>query len=346
MTTAASKHVISLSGQVADFENAAGSITSIDKNRLPLLRRMSVRRLLLAPNATREPHWHANANELGYCLRGSALITIVQNHGQQNMFVVGKGEMFFFPSGTIHSIHNTGDSEAEFILTFSHELPEDFGLSGSFDVMSDAVLGNTFNTNADALRRSNRIRHNDMAIFEVTEASQEPGIVTDNSLYKYGVESVAPATFSAAGSAHTAKSDAWPILSNLAMFSVRITDQGMREPHWHPETAELGYVVEGHGRMTILDPDGSSDTYEIHAGDTYFIPRAYPHHIENLGAETLHILIFFDQSIPGDIGYRAVANGFSPEVIACGLGVSSSSLPVFPKDEHDPLIIERINPLE
>ena len=32
--------------------------------------------------------------------------------------------------------------------------------------------------------------------------------------------------------------------SNIAMFSVRITDAGMREPHWHPETAEMGYVLE------------------------------------------------------------------------------------------------------
>ena len=23
------------------------------------------------------------------------------------------------------------------------------------------------------------------------------------------------------------------------MFSLRVTDQGMREPHWHPATAEM-----------------------------------------------------------------------------------------------------------
>ncbi|PRC62558.1 hypothetical protein C6A85_02435, partial [Mycobacterium sp. ITM-2017-0098] len=66
-------------------------------------------------------------------------------------------------------------------------------------------------------------------------------------------------------------------------------------------------------------------------GDMYFIPRAYPHHIENIGTQTRdpesspspsagryphrssppdpwHFLIFFDQPSPADIGYRASAS--------------------------------------
>ena len=36
----------------------------------------------------------------------------------------------------------------------------------------------------------------------------------------------------------------------------------------------------------------------------YFIPRAYPHHIDNTGTDPWHFLIFFDQPTPADIGYR------------------------------------------
>ena len=88
------------------------------------------------------------------------------------------------------------------------------------------------------------------------------------------------------------------------MYSLRITDKGMREPHWHPETAEMGYIHSGNARMTVLNPDGSTDTYLLKPGDMYFIPPAYPHHIEQLGDETIHFLIFFDQPSPQDIGYR------------------------------------------
>jgi oxalate decarboxylase len=57
----------------------------------------------------------------------------------------------------------------------------------------------------------------------------------------------------------------------------------MREPHWHPVTAEMGYVQHGDARMTVTNSDG------------YFIPRAYPHHVENIGTDEWHFLIFFDQ---------------------------------------------------
>jgi hypothetical protein len=44
-------------------------------------------------------------------------------------------------------------------------------------------------------------------------------------------------------------------------FSLRIGDKGMREPHWHPRTAEMGYVLEGRARMTVLSPAGRKGRY-------------------------------------------------------------------------------------
>ena len=44
--------------------------------------------------------------------------------------------MFFAPSGSLHAIRNAGGDEAEFVLAFSHELPEDFGLRAAFGAMS------------------------------------------------------------------------------------------------------------------------------------------------------------------------------------------------------------------
>jgi len=120
----------------------------------------------------------------------------------------------------------------------------------------------------------------------------------------------------------------------------------MREPHWHPITAELGYVQSGHARMTVLDPDGSLDTYELSPGQAYFVPRAYPHHIEALGEDGIRFLIFFDQPTPGDIGYRATASAFSREVLSAAFGVSERDLPQFPFTPVDPLIVERANPID
>ena len=59
----------------------------------------------------------------------------------------------------------------------------------------------------------------------------------------HAVETMAPPIATSDGLARTAKKAFWPILEDISMFSLRISDKGMREPHWHPRTAEMGYVL-------------------------------------------------------------------------------------------------------
>jgi oxalate decarboxylase len=77
-------------------------------------------------------------------VKGEALVSIFSNGSFHDTFAVRAGEMFFVPSGYLHYFENTGATEAEFIIAFSHEMPEDFGISGAVGCMSNSVLGNTF----------------------------------------------------------------------------------------------------------------------------------------------------------------------------------------------------------
>jgi oxalate decarboxylase len=101
------------------------------------------------------------------------------------------------------------------------------------------------------------------------------------------------------------------------MSRLRISTTGMCEPHWHPETAEMVYIVDGYARVTILLPNGDQrlNMFKLKSDNVYFIPRVYPHHIENIGNEDLKILIFFDQSIAGHIGYKGSFSALTREVI-------------------------------
>lgn len=122
---------------------------------------------------------------------------------------------------------------------------------------------------------------------------------------RFDVEDMqAPTAADGVGSAKKARAQYWKILTNIAIYSLRVEDKGMREPHWHPDTVEMGYIHEGNARMSIMDPDGSVDTFTLHEGDVYFIPASYPHQIEVLGKEEIHFLIFFDQPMPKDVGFR------------------------------------------
>ncbi|WP_345291096.1 cupin domain-containing protein, partial [Mycolicibacterium sediminis] len=158
-TQARSVHTASLlDGEIVE-ESDLGSMRRVTADNLPILNRLSIKRVLLNPGAMRTPHWHANANELTYCVSGTALVSILDSGSKFSTFIVTAGQMFHAESGSLHHIENIGDDVAEFIIAFRNELPEDFGFGATLGAFSDAVLGNTYDLpSADfaKIRRSTR----------------------------------------------------------------------------------------------------------------------------------------------------------------------------------------------
>jgi oxalate decarboxylase len=60
----------------------------------------------------------------------------------------------------------------------------------------------------------------------------------------------------------------------------------------------------------------------------------------------VHLLIFFDQPTPADIGYRASMSAYSRKVLAATFGKALDELPELPFTPADPLIVTRNNPLD
>ena len=318
-----SEHVFHLGEAEPQVSTAYGARTMASGDNFPILERMSLARLTVEAGGFREPHWHANANELGYCLDGEVLVTVFADSNQHSTFTISPGQMFFVPSGALHSLENIGDAQAELIVVFSDERPQDFGLSGSIGMLTPNVMGNAWGLPGDQLAGlpdgpDDMFAGRTDGPAEVAEAASYP-----NEL-KLDLEGMPPRIASESGTLRTARLDTWPVLDQLAMYSLRISGTGMREPHWHPVTAELGYVRTGRARMTVKSADGSVDTYELAAGDVYFIPRAFPHHIENLEADETHFLVFFDQPEVRDIGYTGGAGAYPRESwhrrLGCGRG--------------------------
>ncbi|MBX3732404.1 MAG: cupin domain-containing protein [Verrucomicrobiae bacterium] len=338
-------HKFSLHSSTPSVVTPDGEKTAVNRSSFPILRGLSLYRLVLKERGFREPHWHANADELGYCLAGRALVTIFASGNVHAQFTVSAGEMFFVPSGSLHAIENVGSGDSQFVITFSHEQPEDFGLSGFVGCMSLPVMGNTWNLPAEALAGLTRSKES-IEFGRSASPCEVPDSASDPSPFKFAIESRAPLLANAAGSAIVARRDTWPALRSQAMYSVRIHGAGMREPHWHPETAELGFVHQGHARMTVQSPGGASETYELEPGDIYFIPRAYPHHIENLDGTEVHFLIFFDTPDVQDIGLTGAIPGFPQRMIGPTLGLAEALVARIPRLPADRLMVGRVNPVD
>ena len=119
-----SPHVRSLSAAEAQHESELGSIRRLNEDSFPILERISIKLLTLEPGAIREPHWHANADELTYCLGGEVLVSVLDNADVFAAFTIGAGEMFHVESGSLHHVENLGETAAELIVVFSDPAPE------------------------------------------------------------------------------------------------------------------------------------------------------------------------------------------------------------------------------
>jgi hypothetical protein len=74
------------------------------------------------------------------------------------------------------------------------------------------------------------------------------------------------------GSVHIADSHNFPAATFAAAFVV-INPGGMRELHWDPNTDGWQHWIAGQARVTAFSAGGRPRTFDLHAGDTGYVPR-------------------------------------------------------------------------
>jgi oxalate decarboxylase len=297
--------------------------------------RMALAVIELEKGGFREPHWHPNANELTYCVEGKALITLFSPPNQHNTFTVSAGEVFYIPKGYLHHIENIHSKKSRFILAYDTHSPEDLDLSQSIASMSPRTLASTFSAKKEAFENlKSQMKHHFIAQRETIAKS-----VSLPNLHKLNLERIDPQVNTKGGSARTATVANFPLLDSLALFSLRLSKNGVREPHWHPNATELNFVVKGTAKLTILSPNGDIDTFDLKPGQGSTIPAGYFHHIENTGPSELHMTVFFGNKAPDDIGLSGALSAYSNEMLAALFSTSPTFFAQIQKFQIDRMIV-------
>ena len=334
-----SAHAYTVESSPARVERDGGIRIDVTADQLPLLDGMALATLRLEAGAVREPHWHPNAAELSYCLEGAAQMTIVEPGGHRVTMSVAAGDLAFVPAGLIHHIENTAAGVSRFVVCFSNERYEDLNLSASMSQMPPHVLRAAFGADADAFDWLQPV--SDPSFIARTDAPSAPQPDDPAARYRCRLEQFEPALENAGGSVIFGRADDFPILDGLAMYSLRMSAGAVREPHWHPNAAELNYVIEGSVRLTIVSPGDGVDaveTIDLAAGDISYIPKAYFHHIETLGQSPARLAVFFDHEQPGDNGISAALGAYADPVLAAVFGQPAGTFAAIPDFEADVLL--------
>jgi mannose-6-phosphate isomerase-like protein (cupin superfamily) len=74
-------------------------------------------------------------------------------------------------------------------------------------------------------------------------------------------------------------------IQRQSLAEARVPVGGSTTPHYHPQTEEIYFILEGQGRMQVDD-----QSQDVNPGDAIAIPPGARHQITNIGSVPLRLL--------------------------------------------------------
>jgi oxalate decarboxylase len=259
----------------------------------------------LNAGGVRELHWH-KAAEWAYMLYGTARITAIDPEGRYFVDDVGIGDLWYFPPGIPHSIQGLNPDGCEFLLVFDDgDFSEDntFVISDWFKHVPNEVLAKNFGVPASNFGHTpdpSELYMFPAPIPGPLSADKIAGAAPVPQSFSHKMMAQAPIR-TKSGTVRITDSKVFPVSTTIAAALVEVEPGGMRELHWHPNTDEWQYYIEGQARMGVFASSGQARTFDFRAGDVGYVPFAMGHYVENTGDTKLRFLEMFKSSYYADV---------------------------------------------
>jgi oxalate decarboxylase len=292
----------------------------------------------LNAGGVRELHWH-KAAEWAYMLYGSARITAIDAQGHNFVDDVGVGDLWYFASGVPHSIQGLNPDGCEFLLVFDDgEFDEDntFLLSDWFKHTPNEVLSKNFGVSGSSFAQVPD--PSELYIFAAPvpgplESDKITGAVAVSPGLSHKMAAQQPVK-TKSGTVRITDTSVFPASKTISAALVEVQSGGMRELHWHPNTNEWQYYIEGQARMGVFAASGQARTFDFMAGDVGYVPFAMGHYIENTGATPLRFLEVFKSSYYADVSLNQWLALTPPELVKAHLKLDPQTLAALHKEKY------------
>jgi oxalate decarboxylase len=326
-------------GAVAPKTWDGGWAKEANVSQFPVSQKLAGVLMSLSPGGLRELHWHANAAEWAYVIKGQCRITIIDPADHSQVVDFGPGDVWYFPRGYGHSIQAIGNEDCLFLLVFDNGYFSEFGTFSISDWIGHTppdVLAKTFGVPAQAFANfpKSEVYISKGPVPPPLPANPAPGSLDAGALtHRYRLLAQRPETYPG-GTNRLVSQRQFPISSTMTGALMRIKPGSLREMHWHPNADEWQYFLSGRGRVGVFGSNGRVRIDSFEAGDVGYVPQGYGHYIENAGTEELELLIVLDDGTYQSISLSAWVASNPHLLLATNFKVPESTFTNFPKSER------------
>ncbi|XP_077138476.1 dynactin-associated protein [Ranitomeya variabilis] len=279
--------------------------------------KMSFGTLRIVSKGLRVPHWHFNANEHGFMVQGKAWIGVVDDGGVEvTTYNVTAGQVVFFPKNTLHWMKNVGEEDCVFALFFTtHDELNTLDVDDAFFMTPEDIASRSLKPEGgvDFIRTFKRPIA-DQAINlpkNLVELIQNASYVqsSDSKVWQYFHDLKGSRNYLYPGGAiqwsryrknGVGLSDNEKVYSEsinshadtITLATLLIKSNGLRQPHFHFNANEMGYVISGCGHIGIVG-DRPVPEFPVDVGDVFFFPIGSQHYIKSSCVEDLFLILAF-----------------------------------------------------
>ncbi|MGD8168067.1 cupin domain-containing protein [Herbiconiux sp. P16] len=143
--------IFRLSRSTPVFENSGGRIQIADSTNFPASKTVAAGLVTIEPGSMRELHWHPNADEWQYWLKGQGRMTVFNTGPHANTTDFRPGDVGVVKRNLGHYIENTGDETLIFLETFRSDHYEEVSLANWLSHLPPALVSQHLNIPEEVL---------------------------------------------------------------------------------------------------------------------------------------------------------------------------------------------------
>lgn len=142
---------LSKSPKVAD--NQGGTLQIADSSNFTVSKTIAAGLVTIRPGALRTLHWHPNADEWQYYLKGTGRMTVFNAGPSANTANFRPGDIGYVKKGLGHYIENTGDSDLVMIAVFRSAIYEEVSFADWLAHSPPEMVAATFNLDPETVAK-------------------------------------------------------------------------------------------------------------------------------------------------------------------------------------------------